>query len=49
MLVSEKYGFTKLSKVEYQELKKEGRLIPDGANVKIFTPKGRVERIRRML
>ena len=27
----------------------QGRLIPDGANVKIFTPKGRVERIRRML
>ena len=33
-------GFTKHSRAEYRKLKEEGRLIPDGINVKVVPSKG---------
>ena len=31
---SSKWGFTKLERAEYEEMKEQGMLIPDGVNVK---------------
>eukprot|EP00033_Pygsuia_biforma_P000055 GCRY01000071.1.p1 GENE.GCRY01000071.1~~GCRY01000071.1.p1 ORF type:complete len:219 (+),score=29.96 GCRY01000071.1:125-781(+) len=53
VLISRKWGFTKLTQEEYKELKAEGRLIPDGVNVKVVNHKGklsdRLDYIRRQL
>ena len=38
--VSNNYGFTKLSRERYEELKAQGRLIKDGINVKVVPTKG---------
>ena len=43
--VSEKWGFTKFLKEEYQTLKSEGRLINDGINVKPITLHGPLARL----
>jgi large subunit ribosomal protein L10e len=43
--VSEKFGFTKYSPEEYEKLKSEGRLLPDGANVKEITLHGPLARL----
>jgi large subunit ribosomal protein L10e len=43
--VSEKFGFTKYSPEEYEKLKGEGRLLPDGANVKEITLHGPLARL----
>jgi len=40
--VSNNYGFTKLSRERYEELKAEGRLIKDGINVKVVPTKGKL-------
>ena len=40
IMVSEKYGFSTLSKKEHQTLKKEGKLLPDGINFKVLRAKG---------
>jgi len=40
VLLSRKWGFTPHSVAEYNKLKEEGRLIPDGATVKIRTDHG---------
>jgi len=37
VVVSRKWGFTRYDKEEYQKLKAEGLLIPDGINVKRVT------------
>ena len=46
IMVSEKYGFSSLSKKEHNTLKKEGRLIPDGINFKVLTNHGPLERLK---
>ena len=40
--VSNNYGFTKLSRERYEELKADGRLIKDGINVKVVPTKGKL-------
>merc|ERR1712146_684467 len=37
---SQNWGFTKLRREKYEELKKEGRLVKDGVNVKVIPSKG---------
>lgn len=34
IFVSKKWGFTKFDRARYEELRDEGRLAPDGCNVK---------------
>ena len=38
--VSRKFGFTKYTRSEYHKLESEGKLIPDGANVKVISNHG---------
>ncbi len=40
IIVSKKWGFTRLEKEEYQRLKEEGRLQPDGSHVKLINDHG---------
>ena len=40
IFVSDNWGFTKHTRAEYRKLKEEGRLIPDGINVKVVPEKG---------
>jgi len=40
LCVSENFGFTKLSRERYAELKEQGRLVPDGINVQVLPKKG---------
>merc|ERR1712031_35343 len=40
LCASENWGFTKIGRERYEELKKEGRLIKDGINVKVVPTKG---------
>jgi len=40
IVVSKKWGFTNFDRETYQRLKSEGRLINDGANVKVITEHG---------
>jgi large subunit ribosomal protein L10e len=42
--VSAKWGFTKFTKEEYGKYKAEGRLIPDGVNVKWLSSRGPLSR-----
>eukprot|EP00695_Tsukubamonas_globosa_P003147 TRINITY_DN48_c0_g1_i8.p2 TRINITY_DN48_c0_g1~~TRINITY_DN48_c0_g1_i8.p2 ORF type:complete len:213 (+),score=115.78 TRINITY_DN48_c0_g1_i8:70-708(+) len=42
ILVSRKWGFTPYSREEYAQLKSEGRLIPDGAYVKVLNNHGTI-------
>ena len=43
IMVSNKWGFTKFTRLEYQRLKAEGRLQNDGSNVKLIRQKGPLE------
>lgn len=45
IVVSDKYGFTKYTPDEYESLKSQGRLMPDGANVKEITFHGPLSRL----
>lgn len=45
VVISNKWGFTKYTKEEYLRLKEEGRLIPDGVNVKQVTLHGPLSRL----
>ncbi len=45
ILISQKHGFTKLSKGEFQRLDAEGRLIRDGSHVKIINEHGPLSRL----
>jgi len=38
--ITKTWGFTRLSKEKYRELEAQGKLIPDGAVVKVVKPKG---------
>jgi len=40
LCVSENYGFTKIKRERYEELKKAGRLVADGINVQVIPMKG---------
>ena len=48
-MVSEKYGFSKLSKKDHQILKKKGELLPDGINFKILRAKGPLSKLAEAL
>ena len=43
--VSRKFGFTKYTKQEFHRLEKEGKIIPDGVNVKVITNHGPLSRL----
>jgi large subunit ribosomal protein L10e len=45
VIVSRKFGFTKYSKTDYHQLEKEGRIIPDGVNIKVKTDHGPLSRL----
>ena len=40
IVVSDKWGFTKFTREEYQKLKAAGKIIPDGSHVKILNGRG---------
>lgn len=40
-----KFGFTKFTKPEYHKLEKEGKIIPDGVNIKVVTGHGPLSRL----
>merc|ERR1711908_113845 len=40
LCASENWGFTKIRRERYEELKKDGRLVKDGINVKVVPTKG---------
>jgi len=42
LCVSENYGFTKLTKERYAELKEAGRLVNDGINVQVIPSYGKL-------
>jgi large subunit ribosomal protein L10e len=44
IIVSNKWGFTKLTREEYMEAKEENRVVPDGAYVKIIGKRGPLEK-----
>ena len=43
IVVSNKWGFTKLTREEYKQGLEKGNVIPDGSNVKIARAKGVLE------
>mmetsp|Transcript_82395 Transcript_82395/g.101076 ORF Transcript_82395/g.101076 Transcript_82395/m.101076 type:complete len:141 (-) Transcript_82395:63-485(-) len=43
--VSNKFGFTKYTKKEYHEKKAQGRLVPDGTNVRWLSSRGPLWRL----
>ena len=43
IVVSNKWGFTPLTRLDYQKRKAEGTVINDGSSVKIVRAKGRLE------
>ena len=45
VVISHKWGFTKLLKDEYLEKKAEGKIIKDGCNVKVINEKGPLSRL----
>jgi len=45
--VSKKWGFTKFGREEYQKLKEQGKIIPDGAYCKVQSTKGPINPTRR--
>jgi len=50
LCVSDNWGFTKLTRARYLELKEEKRLIQDGVNVKVIGTKGKLtERALKLL
>ena len=40
-----KFGFTKYTKPEYHQLEKDGKILPDGINVKVITNHGPLKRL----
>lgn len=42
ILVSDKFGFTRYTRTEYEALKQQGKLIPDGSGVKTKNGHGRL-------
>jgi len=45
VVISQKWGFTNLLKSEYVTLKKQGKLIPDGSNVRVLSERGPIKRL----
>eukprot|EP01105_Mastigella_eilhardi_P005962 TRINITY_DN17615_c0_g1_i1.p2 TRINITY_DN17615_c0_g1~~TRINITY_DN17615_c0_g1_i1.p2 ORF type:complete len:219 (+),score=47.26 TRINITY_DN17615_c0_g1_i1:109-765(+) len=45
--VSQNYGFTKLTRERYLELKEKGRIVYDGDHIKPLTKRGRIVKPRR--
>jgi len=46
VVVSRKWGFTPFSRDEFQKLKDEGKIKPDGAYCKVLAPKGPIYPVR---
>jgi large subunit ribosomal protein L10e len=44
IVTSRKWGFTKFDRAEYEQLRDSGRLLNDGANVKLLKPHGSLKR-----
>ncbi len=44
-MVSRKFGFTKYTKTEYRQLEKDGKIIPDGVNIKVLKNHGPLSRL----
>ena len=42
---SKKFGFTKYFKSDYYRLQKEGKIIPDGINIKVISNHGPLKRL----
>ncbi len=42
ILVSDKWGFTRYTRPQYEALKQQNKLIPDGAGVKIRNGRGKL-------
>jgi large subunit ribosomal protein L10e len=47
IVISKKWGFTKFDREQYTQLRKEGRLIPDGSNCKMINDHGTLENYAR--
>eukprot|EP01015_Nassula_variabilis_P013268 TRINITY_DN20935_c0_g1_i1.p1 TRINITY_DN20935_c0_g1~~TRINITY_DN20935_c0_g1_i1.p1 ORF type:complete len:215 (+),score=45.34 TRINITY_DN20935_c0_g1_i1:120-764(+) len=45
ILVSKKYGFTRIDRPEYERLDAEGKLVSDGSNVKVIRERGPLSRL----
>ncbi|EMD49120.1 60S ribosomal protein L101 [Entamoeba histolytica KU27] len=45
LVISNKWGFTKYTKEEYQQLKKDGKIIADGCYFKLATTKGPLPKV----
>nr|BAN37511.1 ribosomal protein L10, putative [Entamoeba histolytica]BAN37862.1 ribosomal protein L10, putative [Entamoeba histolytica]BAN38505.1 ribosomal protein L10, putative [Entamoeba histolytica]BAN39017.1 ribosomal protein L10, putative [Entamoeba histolytica] len=45
LVISNKWGFTKYTKEEYQQLKKDGKIIVDGCYFKLATTKGPLPKV----
>ena len=43
--VSRKFGFTKFTKQEFHDLEKNGKIIPDGVNIKVISNHGPLSRL----
>ena len=48
IVVSKKWGFTKFSKEEYVQMRKDGRLIPDGNGAKYISRRGPINYVKRV-
>lgn len=44
IIVSNKWGFTKYTKEQYQQLRSEGKIVPDGSHVKLVGLKGSLDK-----
>ncbi|KAJ1539283.1 60S ribosomal protein L10, partial [Cladochytrium tenue] len=49
ILVSDKWGFTKLTREQYMAARAEGKLQPDGCYVKYLAEKGPLEQSLRQI
>jgi large subunit ribosomal protein L10e len=49
IVVSNKWGFTKLTREEYVERRQEGKLLPDGCYVKYLSSKGPIEKNMKLM
>ena len=43
--ISRKFGFTKFTKQEFHNLEKEGKILPDGGNIKVISNHGPLSRL----
>eukprot|EP00730_Choanoeca_flexa_P018693 TRINITY_DN9104_c0_g1_i2.p1 TRINITY_DN9104_c0_g1~~TRINITY_DN9104_c0_g1_i2.p1 ORF type:complete len:216 (+),score=45.09 TRINITY_DN9104_c0_g1_i2:91-738(+) len=49
LIVSRKWGFTKWDREDFEKLRDEGKLIPDGCHCKLFNDRGSMEKWYRFM